>query len=402
MASVQVLGPEFYQRNSINQRKGLPIVSHPSLLHDRVPGTPAGKKYLTRALGALGLVAAATFFPATSAFANGPYRPNTNGLPTSDGVIPVYHAGNITSCPSGTTEIINTSDIGPGNQNVSYSQGGVTFTTTITNGTYLAFTQSGLDSFTIYVKGGPAYDEYDYTGPFAGTTSDSGLHMPVNNGGNISTISHYLVCATSFVVFPTVKVGYADDEHGGTVHNPGAPWPPAFGSTGVNFAGCPVGAATQDYITICPTATGSPGHGGTYNGDFDSGAIDLHNSTAAAMTVQSVTVTVNGGTGSACTFNIWPNDMVVPANGDLVLAQTAQTAAPCGDGPSVYNFDSSDTQITACTLDAIAPTITVTLPGGASKTYTDSSLALTSGGDDPGSCPVGTSTDETVSWTATT
>jgi hypothetical protein len=374
-----------------------------SFPHERASRTPVGKKYLTRVLGALALVAAGTLFPSTSAFAKGPYAPNSPGPSTSDGVTPTYHAGNITSCPSGTTEIINTSDIGPGNQNVSYSQGGVTFTTTITNGTYLAFTQSGLGSFTIYVKGGPAYDEYDYTGPFAGTTSDSGLHSPVNNGGNISTISHYVVCATSFVVFPTVKVGYADDEHGGTVHNPGAPWPPAFGSAGVNFAGCPVGAATQDYITVCPTATGSPGHGGTYNGDFDSGAIDLHNSTAAPMTLQSVTVTVNSGTSSACTFNIWPTGMVVPAGGDLVLAQTGGPAQ-CNDQPLAtgYNFDSSDSQIAECTPDTIAPTITVTLSGGASKTYTDSSLALTSGGDDPGSCHPSGTTDETVAWTPTT
>jgi hypothetical protein len=44
------------------------------------------------------------------------------------------------------------------------------------------------------------------------------------------------------------------------------------------------------------------------------------------MTVQSVTVTVNGGTSSACTFNIWPAGMVVPASGDLVLAQTGGAA----------------------------------------------------------------------------
>jgi hypothetical protein len=393
---------------AVKPTKGASIVSSLSHVHPRAPRESRGRKLLTRGAGALVLVIATALAPATSAFAKGPYTANTAGPDTSDGVVPTYHAGNITSCPSGTTTIINTSDIGPGNQNVSYSQGGVTFSTTITDGTWLAFTQSGLATFTVYVKGGPAYDEYDYTGTFAGTTSDSGLHMPVNNGGNISTISHYLVCAITLApIFPTVKVGYADDEHGGSAHNPGAPWPPVYGSSGVNFAGCPVGVATQDYIPSCPPSSGNPpGTSGTYNGDFDSGAIDLHNSTAADMTVQSVTVTVNGGTPSACTFNIWPSNMVVPAGGDLVLAQTAQGPTQCANGEqepllSLYNFDTSDTQVTLCTPDTTAPTITVTLAGGASKTYTDSSLRLTSGGNDPGSCGSSGATDETLPWTPT-
>jgi hypothetical protein len=194
--------------------------------------------------------------------------------------------------------------------------------------------------------------------------------------------------------FPTAQVGYADDEHGGSVHTPGAPWPPTTGSTGVNFAGCPSGIATQDYIASCPAASG------LYGANYDGGAIDLHNSTASDMTLQSVTVTVNGGTSSACTFDIWPHGtMVVPAGGDLVLAETAQTTAPCGDGPSLYNFDTSDTQITACTPDTVNPTVNVTLSGGASKTFTDSTNVLTSGGDDPGSCAIAGSTDETLAWT---
>jgi hypothetical protein len=268
----------------------------------------------------------------------------------------------------------------------------------------LAFTQSGLSSFKVYVKGGPAFDEYDYP---SGNARDSLLHMPVNNGGNISTISHYLVCSTPDPVkFPRVLVGYADDEHGGTAHNPGAPWPPAGATTNVNFAGCPVGSATQDYMTTCATPSGNPhGTSGTYNGDYDSGAIQLQNSTTTPVKVASVTVTVNGGTSSQCMIDIWPhNTMVVPAGGALVLAQTTAGPENCANSTaedlSFYNFDTSETEITECTLDSIAPKITVTLSGGASKTYTDSALALTSGGRDPGSCA--STGDETVAWTATT
>lgn len=361
-----------------------------------------GRKRLTVGVGTLALVAGAILVLPASAFANGPFTPNTAGPATADGITPIYHAGNITSCPIGTT-IVNTSDTGPGNQAVNVSENGVTFNTTLTtqNGiNYLAFTQTGLISFTVFVKGGPAYDEYVYA---SGNASDSLLHMPVNNGGNISTISHYLVCGTpDLPTFPTVLVGYADDEHGGTAHNPGAPWPPAGQPANVNFAGCPQ-SATQDYITTCATPSGDPpGTGGTYNGDYDSGAIQLQNNTTSPMNVAMVTVTLNGGTSSPCTIDIWPhNVMVVPANGALVLAQTT-VGGSCAQVSVSYNFDSSEAQITQCTPDTIAPTITVTLSSGASKTYTDSALALTSGGNDPGNCGGPLGTDETVAWTATT
>jgi hypothetical protein len=357
----------------------------------------------------LALVATAILVLPASALTGRPHTPNTAGPATFDGVTPIYHAGNINSCLSGT-EIVNTSDTGPGKQPVNVSVDGVTFTTTLTsrNGiNYLAFTQSGLSSFTVLVKGGPAYDEFQYP---LGNASDSLLHTPLNNGGNISTISHYLVCGT---LFPKVLVGYADEEHGGTAHNPGAPWPQAGGpTTKVDFAGCPKGSATQDYLTTCARPSGDPpGHLFTYNNDYDSGAILLQNSTATRLNVASVTVTTNRGTRSHCTIDIWPhNRMVVPAAGALVLAQTTAGHAKCANKDhkrflTVYNFDSSDTELIQCIFDSHAATITVTLRGGASKTYTDSALALTSGGKDPGNCArtFGLSTsDETVPWTATT
>jgi hypothetical protein len=236
----------------------------------------------------------------------------------------------------------------------------------------------------------------------------------VNNGGNIAGISHYLVCGTPApVTFPKVLVGYADDEHGGTVHTPGAPWPPTSQAANVNFAGCPKTAAvTQDYLATCAAPSGNPpGTADTYNGDYDSSAIQLQNSSATDMNIASVTVTVNGGTASECTLDIWPlNTMVVPAGGALVLAQTTTGPDTCAnplEKPhlSIYNFDLSDSQITECVPDNIAPTITVTLMGGASKVYTDSALALTAGGNDPGSCgprPGATSSTEATPWTATT
>jgi hypothetical protein len=115
---------------------------------------------------------------------------NTAGPPTTHSVQPTYNAGNITSCPRGTTTFVNTSDSAPGNQSVSYSESGTTFDATVdSTGTFISFTTNS-PSFTVYVKGGPAYDTYDYTG----TSTDAGLHSPYNPGGNIAVISHYLVC----------------------------------------------------------------------------------------------------------------------------------------------------------------------------------------------------------------
>jgi hypothetical protein len=144
--------------------------------------------------GALGLMLATVVAVAWSET-----KPNANtaGPPTTTrGVQPIYNAGNITRCPSGTTTFINTSDSSPGNQSVSYSHNGTIFNATVdSTGTDISFTTNS-PSFTVYVKGGPAYDTYDYTGTTAhpAYSSDAGLHSPYNPGGHIAVISHYLAC----------------------------------------------------------------------------------------------------------------------------------------------------------------------------------------------------------------
>lgn len=151
------------------------------------------RRVVAVALGALGLM----FASAVAMASNSKPNANTAGpATTTHNVQPTYNAGNITSCPGGTTTFINTSDSGPGNQSVSYSEKGTTFKATVDSSrTYIEFTTNS-PSFTVYVKGGPAYDTYDYTGTATHPAypSDAGLHSPYNPGGNIATISHYLVC----------------------------------------------------------------------------------------------------------------------------------------------------------------------------------------------------------------
>lgn len=129
--------------------------------------------------------------PAATANAN-PAGPPT----TTHHVQPTYRPGNITKCPAGTTTFINTSNLTPGNQSKSYSNGPTSFTATVdATGTYLSFTTNS-PGFTVYVKGTAAYDTYDYTGTpgHPNHPSDTGLHAPLARSGKPAKISHYLVC----------------------------------------------------------------------------------------------------------------------------------------------------------------------------------------------------------------
>jgi RHS repeat-associated protein len=128
---------------------------------------------------------------------------------TTHHVQPAYTAGNITSCPAGTTTFINTADLTPGDVSRTYSKAGTTFDATVdSTDTYVSF-MTNSPGFTVYIKGGPAYDTYDYTGTTKNPaySSDTGLHSPLNNGGNVPTISHYLVCGqpAAAVATPTLS-----------------------------------------------------------------------------------------------------------------------------------------------------------------------------------------------------
>src|SRR5947209_12550518 len=135
-------------------------------------------------VGALGLMLASVVGVAQS---NSKPNANTAGPPTTTHhVQPKYNAGNITRCPQGTTTFINTSDSGPGNQSATYSKNGTTFAAKVDpTRTYIDFSTNS-PSFTVYVKGGPAYDTYAYTGTAThpAYSSDTRLHSPYNRGGN--------------------------------------------------------------------------------------------------------------------------------------------------------------------------------------------------------------------------
>ena len=177
-----------------------------------------GRMRLMKLAGAVGASAALALMsmvqPAVAA------TPNTAGPPTTTHAVqPTYTRGNITSCPQGTTTFINTSDTGPGNQSASYSRGITTFQAVVdSTGTFISFTTDS-PSFAVYVKGGPAYDAYNYAGTTAypAYPSDAGLHSPVNNGGNIAAISHYLVCGQPAKATPSLATTPGTGGTAGTV-----------------------------------------------------------------------------------------------------------------------------------------------------------------------------------------
>ena len=164
---------------------------------------------LRRAMYALGaLCVAGALAGANVASAATKCTPGPSTL--THAVQPKSTSGNITRCPAGTTTFINTSDSGPVNQSVRYSSIRSAFQATVdATKKYLSFTTNS-PSFTVYVKGGPGYDTYNYTGTAGhpNYSTDSGLHAPYD-GKSISSISHYLVCgkpaATGTKASPTLS-----------------------------------------------------------------------------------------------------------------------------------------------------------------------------------------------------
>ncbi|MGA7420360.1 MAG: choice-of-anchor D domain-containing protein, partial [Acidimicrobiales bacterium] len=170
-------------------------------------------------------------------------------------------------------------------------------------GSYISFTTNS-PSFTLYVKGGPAYDTYDYTGTTThpNFSTDAGLHSPYNNGGNIPLISHYLACGQRAMATPsiattqqpssaTVGSSIADQatvsggsNPTGTVtfnlyNNANASGTPLFTDTETLSNGS---ATSQGYTT---TAAGTDYWVATYNGDSNNNAV------SSGLAAESVTVT---------------------------------------------------------------------------------------------------------------
>jgi hypothetical protein len=272
---------------------------------------------------------------------------NTAGPPTHNGVQPTYNRGNITTCPAGIT-FINTADGGPGDRDASYSNDGTTFVTTISrNGTYLSFTTNSL-SFTIYIKGGPAYDTYNYPGTVdnPAPSSDGRLHAPYNGGGQLPDIGHYLVCGQPASEKATPKLVTSPSAGG------------AAGSVVLNDmatlsdGASPTGAITFSlYPPSDPQCTGTPVYTTDVTISGNGKYFTANSSPANASGTWNWTATYpgdsnNNGASSGCT-----HEMVNVGEAAPTLSTTATTTP--GTGTTVGTAVLNDT---ATLSGAVSPT----------------------------------------------
>jgi hypothetical protein len=311
--------------------------------------------------------------------------PNTAGPPTTTHAVqPTYTAGNITRCPSGTTTFINTSDTGPGNQSASYSQGITTFQAVVdSTGTYISFTTNS-PSFTLYVKGGPAYDTYDYTGTTAHPAypSDTGLHSPVNNGGNIATISHYLVCGQPAKATPSLTTTPGKGGTAGTV---------ILNDTGTLSGGAsPTGSVTFNLYDPSHTdCSGTPAYTQTVPVSGDGTYTTTNTTPANTAGTWSWTATYSGDSG---------NNSVSTACGQETVTVTAVVPpGSCEGSGSISTLVSGKNVISYIpkgnwTLQSSATGIDAVNVEGTSITNTQ----ISTGSDVINSCASNSATGQTV------
>jgi hypothetical protein len=248
------------------------------------------------------------------------------GLTSSAGVVPTVYSGNTQGEGNSACSALGYGSTGT-KVDGAYSQkvGGYQFTVSGSGKQYLAFAPAGTPASTILaviVKGGDAYDVYDYrTNP---RTSDAGLTAPYNNGGNLPTISHYVVCygpatppsLTKTLTHVYIMVG--DEMLDDPAWNPGEPVTIPHGETrwlrfDVDYVlpNGVTGTLTENHDGVCATA--GPGMWCGFNTNqiyswsvVGTGTqlvdIDLINQTACGDRTFTNTVTltlVTGGTMTA-------------------------------------------------------------------------------------------------------
>jgi hypothetical protein len=120
--------------------------------------------------------------------------------PSDEGVVPTTIEGNITLLGGGGNDQADcdaADGIETGNTGGSdTTENGVEVTWTWDGDTKeFGFTASGGLVTIAYVKGGSAYNEYDYTGfPGGGIASDGSLVAPENGSGGPAGLSHAVFC----------------------------------------------------------------------------------------------------------------------------------------------------------------------------------------------------------------
>ena len=172
----------------------------------------------------------------------------------------------------------------------------------------------------------------------------------------------------------SVFVGYAEDKEINTPDPTAFPVPWAGSPNTIFLGGTVPGQTACGTLTVC----------------YDAGAIRLDNSTAAAITVSSVSADLHSSIPGGKLFsNLW-GSFTVPAGKSVILTEN-----PPANNPGSDNFDTSGYPSNNCTPVTVAPTVTITV-GGVATTLADDGHVLDTGGIDAGFCPP--KHNESIQW----
>jgi hypothetical protein len=295
-------------------------------------------------------------------------KPVKLGANTSGDTRAVYHSGNVQPNGGGHNDVGCTTGQSDITSSLNY--------TIDSSGTYITINPPYPTApFSVFVKGGPAYNVYSYPPNTLDAAGLTNLHSPVNNGGNIAAISHWFVCGGGTPPPPTklnVYTGYADTY---TCANHAA-----LGTTLLSFFGgvWEGGGASVNFVGSSTSGCG-----------YDAAAVRINNPTGSAISGVVVTVDV-GGT----IYAPWgAGPFTIPANGDLVLTQSVDS-----------NFDISEyAQLVTgdpCGTTTTKPVVHITIGAGATQDVTDTAQKLIIGGFDPLQCHPDQPFNESLTWGA--
>jgi RHS repeat-associated protein len=232
--------------------------------------------------------------------------------------------------------------------------------------------QGAIVSWTVPADlGNPPLTGYTIT-PFVGSTAGT----PVSVGPNLTSVT---------IAGLTAGTSYSYQVKANSVYDPPPASTPAV-TAAPALTPVPQNSSYQVYAGYANTieanfTTPSPWYGSantTFIGTtstWDTSAVRLVNLTASPITVGDVAVDIG-----PYHFDLWGSNLTLPANGNLVLAQTAQ-----------YNFDGSDSPV-SCTQSGYIPIIHVKINGN-TMDYRDWGQVLNTGGIDAGNCGVGEGTN---------
>jgi RHS repeat-associated protein len=225
--------------------------------------------------------------------------------------------------------------------------------------------------------GNPPLTGYTIT-PFAGSTAAT----PVSVGPNLTNVTMAGLTAGTSYTYQIKANSVYDPPVASTSATAAAPalTPVPQNSSYLVFAGY-ANSIEANFTTPSPWYGSSNTTFVGTTSSWDSSAVRLFNLTSSPLTISSVTVDI-GPTH----FDLWGPNLTVPANGDLVLTQTA-----------AYNFDGSDTPV-SCTQSGYIPVVHVTA-NGSTMDYRDMRQVLNTNGIDQASCGGGEGTNWRVLWT---